>query len=121
MKLRRSIAEPIREHTKWEERWNAEDDGLIACWERGREKRLEAPQIAAQAADGQLVILPWKGGVDGATTKKQKFGSFYYLAMWQGLRGEDLNIDTSEENVLTCTASGISVIFTADTKKYSEA
>ena len=120
MKLHRSITDPIREGAKWEERWNAEDDGLIACWERGREKRLEAPSLAAQAADGQLVVLPWKGGVEKAIKKKQKFGTLYYLAMWQGLRGEDLNIDPAEEIVLNCTATGIAVVFTSDMAKYAE-
>lgn len=121
MKLHRSIAEPIREVAKWEERWNAEDDGLIACWERGREKRLEDPSLATQAASGQLVVLPWKGGVEKATKKKQKFGTLYYLAMWQGLRGEDLNIDTAAEIILNCTATGMAVVFTGDIAKYVEA
>jgi hypothetical protein len=50
MRIHRSITEPIREGASWDERWNAADDGLIACWERGREKRLEDPSLAAQAA-----------------------------------------------------------------------
>ena len=121
MKLHRSITEPIRAGADWDERWHSEDDGLIACWERGREKRLEDPALAAQAADGQLVVLPWKGGVDKAIKKKQKFGTLYYLAMWQGLRGEDLHIDTAEEIVLNCTATGMAVVFTCDMAKYAEA
>lgn len=121
MKLHRSVAEPIRAGAKWDERWNAADGGLFACWERGREKRLEDSTLAAQAADGQLVVLPWKGGVERAIKKKQKFGTLYYLAMWQGLRGEDLNIDKAEETVLTCTATGLAVVFTGDPAKYAEA
>ena len=121
MKIHRSIAEPIRKEAKWEERWNAQDDGLIACWERGREKRIEDPALAAQATDGQLVVLPWKGGVEKAIKKKQKFGTLYYLAMWQGLRGEDLAIDTAEELVLNCTTTGMAVVFTGDMAKYAEA
>lgn len=121
MKLHRSITVPIREGAKWDERWNATDDGLIACWERGREKSLEDPSLAAQAAKGQLVVLPWKGGVEKAIKKKQKFGTLYYLAMWQGLRGEDLNIDTADELVLNCTATGMAVVFTGDMEKYAEA
>ena len=107
MNIHRSMTEPIRAIANWEERWNAEDDGLIVCWERGREKRLEDPSLAAQADDGQLVVLPWKGGVEKAIKKKQKFGTLFYLAMWQGLRGEDLNIDPSEEILLKCTATAI--------------
>lgn len=121
MKMHRSITEPIRELRKWNERWNVEDDGLIACWERGREKRLEDPALAAQATAGQLVVLPWKGGVEKAIKKKQKFGTLYYLAMWQGLRGEDLNIDMAQEPAVKCAVTGMTVVFTADIAKYAEA
>ena len=121
MKIHRSLAEPIRKDANWEERWNAEDEGLIACWERGREKRIEDPALAAQATAGQLVVLPWKGGVEKAIKKKQKFGTLYYLAMWQGLRGEDLSIDTAEESVLNCAGTGMAVVFTSDMAKYAEA
>ena len=121
MKIYRSIAEPIRENAKWDERWNADDDGLIACWERGREKRLEDPALSARAIEGQLVVLPWKGGIEKPIKKKQKYGTLFYLAMWQGLRGEDLNIDLSEEVALTCTATGMTVVFTNDTSRYAEA
>lgn len=121
MKIHRSIAVPIREYAKWDERWKADDDGLIACWERGREKRLEDPTLAAQAADGQLVVLPWKGGVEKAIKKQQKYGTLFYLAMWQGLRGEDLDIDSSAEIALNCTATGMTVVFTNDMAKYAEA
>ena len=121
MRIHRSITEPIREGATWDERWNAEDDGLIACWERGREKKLEDPSLAAQATAGQLVVLPWKGGVEKAIKKKQKFGTLFYLAMWQGLRGEDLNIDPTEEVVLKCKMTGMAVVFTVDLAKYAEA
>lgn len=121
MKIHRSITEPIRKGAKWDERWNAEDDGLIACWERGREKRLEDPALAAQAAVGQLVVLPWKGGVEKTIKKAQKFGTLFYLAMRQGLRNEDLNIDTAEEITLTCTTTRMVVVFTGDKAKYAEA
>ena len=121
MKIQRSITEPISENVKWEEKWNDEDQGLIACWERGREKSLEDLALAAKARAGQLVVLPWKGGVEKAIKKQQKYGTFKYLAMWQGLRGEDLNIDVTKETALTCTATGMIVIFTSDPAKYAEA
>jgi len=121
MKIHRTTTEPIRDDAKWDERWNAEDGGLIACWERGREKRLEDPALAAQAAGGQLVVLPWKGGVEKVIKKKQKFGTLFYLAMWQGLRGEDLNIDFAEEIALSCATTGMAVVFTGDIAKCAEA
>ena len=121
MKIHRSISEPIRENITWEERWSGVDQGLIACWERGREKGREDAALAAQARDGQLVVLPWKGGVEKAIKKKQKFGTLFYLAMWQGLRGDDLNIEADKEVVFTCAATGMAVVFTNDPAKYADA
>lgn len=121
MNVYRSISEPVRENLTWEQRWKSADLGLIACWEAGRRKRVDAPHLADLARSGQLVVLPWKGGVEKAIKKKQKFGTLYYLAMWQGLRGEDLSIDLSREFTLTCTATGLTVIYTGDPAKYSEA
>jgi len=76
MKIHLPITQPIRQNAKWEQRWNDADQGVIACWERGREKSLEDPKLASQARDGQLVVLPWKGGVEKEVKKKQKFGTF---------------------------------------------
>jgi hypothetical protein len=120
MKIQRSIAKPVRQNADWDERWAGEDRGLIGCWERGREKASEDPALAARAREGHLVVLPWKGGVEKAIKKKQKFGTLYYLAMWQGLRGENLDIDVDEEPVRTCTATGMTVVFTGDPAKYTE-
>ena len=116
----RSISEPIRREPSFDERWGTLDLGLITSWERGREKRAEDSDLTAQAVAGQLPILPWKGGVEKAIQKKMKYGVFNYLAMWQGLRGEDLNIDVGEEVALTCTATGMTVVFTDDPAKFSE-
>jgi hypothetical protein len=85
MKIQRSIGEPIRPTDSWEARWKGVDEGLIACWERGREKALEDPEFASRAQGGQLAILPWNGGVEKVTKKGAKYGTFFYLAMWQGL------------------------------------
>jgi hypothetical protein len=120
MKIFRAIREPIRSNLTWQELWNDIDQGLIACWERGREKSVEDAALAALAGNGQLVILPWKGGVEKAIKKKQKFGTLFYLAMWQGLRGEDLNVDPADEFILTCTSTGMTVVFTSDAVKYAE-
>jgi hypothetical protein len=40
--------------------------------------------------------------------------------MWQGLRGEDLDIDPDQEVSLTCSVTGMIVIFTGDFAKYAE-
>lgn len=121
MNIHRPITEPTRLTTNWEEKWNGSDQGLIVCWERGRKKASEDPILSSQARDGKLVLLPWKGGVDKAIKSKQKYGSLNYLAMWQGLRGDDLNINTEDETVVTCTVTNMVVVFTNDFAKNAEA
>lgn len=104
-----------------EERWHGPDYGLIACWECGAEKALKGPNLARLAKAGELVTLPWKGGVSKKLKSRTKFGTLKYLAMWQGLRGEDLDIDTESEVVVTCTKFGVPVTFTNDIEKYGDA
>lgn len=121
MKLHRSIAEPIRRSASWDQLWSGADQGLIACWERGREKIEGEPEIAKLAREGRLVVLPWKGGVERATKGKRKIGTLSYLAMWQGLRGNDLDIDLDCEITMTCAKTGVTVLFTNDFTKYANA
>ena len=52
--------------------------------------------------------------------KKEKYGSLNYLAQWQGLRGEDLDIDLTAERETICAKTGMKVIFTCDAAKYAE-
>lgn len=72
----------------------------------------ENPALKTAALAGELPLLPWRGGVDRALKKKTKLGAMYYLAMWQGLRGEDLDVDTEREVILTCSRYGVTVRFT---------
>lgn len=116
----RSCREPIRKGLTWEERWKGEDKGLISCWELGRELRDEKPILAKRAENGELPVLVWKGGVAKKIKKKGKYGSLHYLAEWQGLRGEDLNINLSEETEIICSKTGMKVIYTGDVGKYAD-
>lgn len=71
--------------------------------------------MSAQTAKrGELIILPWRGGVDEAI-KGKKYGTYQYLAMWQGLREESLDIDTNSPVSITCSGTNMQVIFTAAT------
>lgn len=117
-RIYRSYKEPKREDLSWEDRWRGDDKGLIICWEIGREMRKNEPELARLAEKGELPALGWKGGVEKAIQKTEKFGTLNYLAQWQGLRGEDLNIDLLEEPEVVCAKTGIKVIFTADINKY---
>lgn len=117
-RIYRSYKEPKRKNLSWEDRWRGEDNGLIICWEIGREMRENEPELARLAEKGELPALGWKGGVEKSIQKTEKFGTLNYLAQWQGLRGEDLNIDLFEEPEVVCAKTGIKVIFTADINKY---
>jgi len=114
----RSIIEPKRKGLNWEETWQGADKGLIACWERGREKANEDTELADCVRRGELPILAWKGGVE-KKIKAKKYGTLQYLATWQGLRDDNLDIHVDKEVEFVCSKTGMPVIFTGDTKKYA--
>jgi hypothetical protein len=118
--ISRSYQEPQRMGLSWEELWEGPDKGLIICWEVGREISKRDPELAGRTRNGELPILNWKGGVEKKIKKKEKFGSLQYLAQWQGLRGEDLNIDLSKEKEIICSRTKMKVTYTADITKYVE-
>jgi len=113
MRLKRPITDPIREGLNWDQLWLGEDRGLIWCWERGRQKRNESPDLAARAESGELVILAWKGGVEEKLSQAQKIGTLSYLATWQGLRNESLDIDPDGQHLIVCSRTGQAVLFKA--------
>jgi len=113
-RLDRSVDQPIREGLSWTDRWRGPDKGLIWCWERGRQERLERPDLAAQAEKGELVPLDWKGGVKEKLKVEKKPGTLKYLATWQGLRGEGLDIELDGERTIVCTKTGQAVVFSAE-------
>ncbi len=119
MIINKSISEPIPRTTSWDESWGDLPAGLVTAWNTGRDKVERDPELAEAARTGQLIPLVWKGGVEKKILKTTKYGSMYYLAMWQGLRGEDLNIDLDSEPSITCSATGMTVIFTPDIEKLS--
>ena len=113
MRIHRSIEQPIRAGLSWPELWEGADAGLIAAWEAGRHLAAAEPEKALLARKGELIVLPWKGGwepPDPAKPQKPlkgkkapKYGCLLYPAMWQGVRGEDLGVDTDRETTLNCT------------------
>jgi len=107
------VTQPPTLSNNWHDRWEGPDAGLIVSWLRGLEKRQESPELAAAAQAGELPVLAWRGGVD-KPIKRPKFGTLLYLATWQGLRGEDLHIDTEQDIVLTCTRHGVTVTYSAN-------
>lgn len=96
----------------WRDRWEGPDGGLVAAWARGLEKRAEDPFLASNVDAGQLPVLAWRGGVE-KPIKGEKSGTLLYLATWQGLRGEDLHIDTAAVVRMTCPRHGVTVVYSA--------
>ncbi len=99
--LHRSIHCPIRHNLNWEALWRGEDQGLIWCWERGRQIQLLKPSLAMHATKGELVTLAWKRG------------TLQYLATWQGLRGDDLDVTLDGTREVVCVKTGTIVAFKA--------
>jgi hypothetical protein len=111
--LRLSIDQPIREGLSWEKLWLGPDRGLICCWERGRQIRVEESELAARADKGEVIVPAWKGGVEEKLKIETKSGTLKYLATWQGLRGEDLDIALEAERLIMCSKTGQTVVFSA--------
>ncbi len=117
----RSFQEAKREGISQDEAWHGTDDGLITAWEVGRDLAKKKPELSIRAKNGELPYSNWKGGIAKETKVKEKFGTLWYLAEWQGLRGEDLDIDLESEPRLTCSRTATTVVFTGDVKKYGSA
>ena len=78
-------------------------------------------ELAERAKNGELPSLDWKGGVEAKMKTLIKYGSLNYLASWQGLRGEDLDIDVEQDVECVCSKTGQRVVFTPDQRKYATA
>lgn len=117
-RIRQSINVPPRPILSWSETWESSDKGLIKCWEVGRALATKRPDLSQACLAGELPSLGWKGGVSRSLKKLEKFGALNYLAQWQGLRGESLDIDPTVETVMTCSRTHMIVTFTPDKTKY---
>ena len=117
MLLNHAFSNPPPMASDYALRMEGPDKGLINAWLAGIAMRREDSILQRQALAGELPPLPYRGGVERALKLKQKIGALHYLAMWQGLRGEDLSIDTDSEPELVCTRTGVLVLFTLDYKK----
>lgn len=115
--IQRNISEPDRQGLSWEQTWQAKDRGLIHSWEIGRRDAQRNPELASRCKAGELPPLGWKGGGLKTLKKLTRWGSLHYLAEWQGLRGEPLHIDLTEEPTIICSRTGMIVTFTGDHTK----
>ena len=69
-----------------------------------------SPRVRRRASSSSYL---GKAGRTTLTLQKKgaKYGTIRYLAQWQGLRGEDLNIELDADVVITCAARGREVTF----------
>ncbi|MGO4799590.1 hypothetical protein ACEN2T_09920 [Pseudomonas sp. W22_MBD1_FP4] len=117
-RIHQNISTPLRPSLSWNDTWEREDKGLIKCWEVGRELAAKRTELVKACLNDELPILGWKGGVSRRLKKLEKFGSLNHLAQWQGLRGEDLDVDPTQDIVKTCSHTQMIVTFTPDKTKY---
>lgn len=108
--------EPPAFEACFNKRLKGPDRGLINAWLVGLTKRSSDPELAEKAVAGELPPLVFKGGVS-RKIKGAKIGALHYVAAWQGLRGEDLHLDTDEELILQCSKTNVSVTYTLDMSK----
>lgn len=114
MKISASFADPPSFEPDYCVRVEGRDKGIINAWLAGIDMARQRPELRTQALSDALPVLPYRGGVEKKLKVKQKIGSLLYLAMWQGLRGDDLDIDMDSEPVRVCSRHGVRVIFTLD-------
>ena len=104
-------------------------NALEICYTTGKEMRDSDPELAGRAKRGELPVLNWPGGFGAEASPPRRFGSFFYLAQWQGLRGEqwhgitgkNRNMSTSHPVGIKCAVTGMVTIFTKDARKYLSA
>lgn len=66
-----------------------------------------------------MIPLVWKGGVEKKFLKTTKYESMYYLAIWERLRGENLNINLDSEQSVASAATAIMIIVMPNIEKLS--
>jgi len=119
MLFEESVLTPVRIGLDERELWRQEDKGLINAWEIGRELAIKEPEMSLKAKRGELPELMFKGGfkerLKGAVLK---YGALHYLAMWKGLREENLSLSLDYETALICSKTGMGVLFTFNSSKY---
>lgn len=119
MLIQESIQSPPAAEPDWHKRWEGPDKGLICAWLQGIDKAQHDADMAQCARNGELPVTAFRGGIVKALKNRDimKLGALHYVAYWQGLRGEDLDIDQDTEPQLTCSRTGMTFVYTGDTAK----
>ena len=67
---------------------------------------------------GRIAALALLGGICEGKKQGEAYAPMHYLAMWHGLRGEGLELNTESETSVTCAKTGMVVTFTTQPEKY---
>lgn len=119
-KIYQSINTPIIFENDYDVRINGADRGVINAWMVGRDLARRDLGLVDRVRAGELPPLVFKGGVE-KKVKGSKVGSLWYLAEWQGLRGDGLDIDVDDDIEMVCARTGVKVLFTLDFDKLAGA
>lgn len=104
--ITRSVNEPMREGLTVSQDFDGLDGGLICCWDQGRRMARLGHEFVKQAQEDELPQLDtWRRG------------TLYYLAVWQGLRGDDLDIDLDAEFTKQCSLTKREWLFSGHREK----
>ena len=90
---------------------------VLGAW---RQKQLQDQILAQAAKQGELVPLAWEGGIEKKLVMEEKAGTLHYLATWQGLRGEDLDLSLEHDRSITCSRTGQVVVFTPNWQRSAD-
>ena len=118
MQISISPLTPNRSGMSPKEAWSGPDAGIIRAWEAGRDLAEKDEKVAQACLRGELPPLPYSGGYAKATKQGEAYAPMHYLAMWHGLRGEGLELNTENETSVTCAKTGMVVTFTTQPEKY---
>lgn len=121
MQVIATAAQPPEIATNYQDRNHGPDKGLLNAYVAGMKLAQQNKDVANKALQGELPVLPYKGGFEKAIKIGKKYGPLLYLAMWHGLRGDDLNINTEQEYTLTCSATGMTGIYTPNSAMWADA
>lgn len=86
----------------------------------GNRKGPRRPLVGGESSCGRAAFDGLEGRHRKPIKAKTKIGSTFYLATWQGLRGESLDIELGRDVRMTCARTGITFTYTDDLKRLGQ-
>ena len=134
MLFERDFTSPYRDADSVAKRFDGPDKGLITAWEVGRKMRAKNHHLLKYYDLGALPMDGFKGGAFDVEAYEKALkegteyefpvtpleGTLHYLAQLQGLKGENLSVDTDKEYTLTCKLSNRTCKLTNNASRYAK-